>query len=197
LINSKLPLVFIAGFLYLIANTANAGERILDEIRFGGGISDIVFQGQASYYEYDRPSLNAELLFSPLNFDYRDRPGSLLTPRIHIGGTLGLENNGISSLYSGLTWRFPIVSSIFVEASLGAAIHNGKLTGTVIAPGLARRGMGSRILFRESIALGASLTENLNVIVELSHISHAGLAGGDNVGQTSAMIKFGWKLSDN
>ncbi len=176
-----------------------AADKIIDEARFGASLSDFTFGEHQFYYEYDRPALNAEVLFSPLDFDYRETPSdgiihTLLTPRPHLGGTLALENNGISSVYSGLTWHYALTTHLFVEASFGAAVHDGKLVATRIAPRRWRRGLGSRILFRESIAIGAAITENLNIIFQLAHMSHAEFAGSENAGQSSAHLKLGWKF---
>ncbi len=127
----KLILIIAVGTIGLVVSNARAADKIIDEVRFGATVSDMVITEHYSFYEYDRMAVDAELLFSPLDFDRREAPSdglihALLTPRIHLGGILALEENGISSLYSGLTWHYALTSSLFLDTSFGPAIHNGE-----------------------------------------------------------------------
>ncbi|MEL6946719.1 MAG: acyloxyacyl hydrolase [Pseudomonadota bacterium] len=174
----------------------------IDELRLGATSLDFAFKDGFDFYVYYREGVNAEMLFTEVDFGADGyAPGtfvhSLLTPRPHVGTTISLDPDGASSIYGGLTWHQELGSVFFVEASFGAAVHNGKINRHEPIPGQPGkiyRGMGSSLLFRESIALGASVTKNLNVIVQLSHMSHAGLAGEDNAGQTDLAVKLGWSF---
>ncbi len=80
------------------------------------------------------------------------------------------------------------------KSSFGAALHDGELSPTRINPTTFQRGLGSAVLFRESFGIGAEVTDNLNVILQISHMSHAGLAGGNNSGQTDVALKLGFEF---
>jgi hypothetical protein len=78
---------------------------------------------------------------------------------------------------------------VFVNGSLGGAIHDGNIDS---APA-GRKRLGSRILFRESAELGYQLTPNTSVSAIVDHISNANL-GNHNAGITSAGARFGVKF---
>ncbi len=192
-------ILLVAGTIGLVATNANATDHIISEVRVGAGVGDFSYNGRTHYYEYDREEINAELLFVPLSLGDGENASNdiirmLLTPRPHLGGTFSLQNDGTSSLYGGLTWHYAFTPRLFIESSFGAAVHNGELNSALIGPGLLRRGYGSTILFRESVAIGAELRENLNVILQFSHMSHAGLAGAENSGKSSIHLKLGWEF---
>ncbi|MEM1039445.1 MAG: acyloxyacyl hydrolase [Pseudomonadota bacterium] len=200
---ARLALAVLLWPLVCASAMAESATGYIDELRFGGTSLDFAFEKSFDYYVYHREGLNAEVLFNEISFgpaaDYE--PGSffhsLLTPRPHLGATVSLDSEGTSSLYAGLTWHQELGSIFFIEGSFGAAIHNGKMDEYEPIPGQpgkVYRGLGSPVLFRESIAIGASITENLNVIVQLSHMSHAGLAGEANAGQTDLAVKLGWEF---
>jgi len=186
--------------LAVLSAQAEDAPFYIDEVRFGGTSLDFAFETSFDYYVYYRTGVNGEVLFQELDFGAAGyEPGSLvynlLTPRPHVGTTISLDEDGTSSIYAGLTWHQELGSVFFIEGSFGAAIHNGKMDEyEFLRPGKVYRGLGSPILFRESFAIGASVTENLNVIVQLSHMSHAGLAGEANAGQTDLAVKLGWEF---
>lgn len=187
---------------FTVATQSAASDTIIDEARFGGSWIDIPIGNVPNYYEFNQPGVNGEILFTPINIDFLDlldtsQPGiqyQMAMPRVHLGATVAFDSDTASSLYTGLTWHFPVVSGLFVEGSFGAALHDGEMSTVRPAPGRAIRGLGSALLFREGVAVGFEVTEQLNVLVQLSHISHAGLAGDDNAGQTDLAVKAGWKF---
>lgn len=184
----------------LIVGTVHAGDVTIDEARFGATAIDVrVIGSEQPHYEYKRAGINAEVLLSPYDFDWREAPSNdlirvLLTPRLHIGATVGLEENATSSLYTGFTWHLDLGQTFFLESSFGFAVHDGDMDRSVMANGKFKRGYGSPILFRESLAVGAALSEHLNIILQVSHMSHAELAGDENAGQTDVALKLGYKF---
>ena len=165
----------------------------IDEVRFGGTWAnpDAIDNGHP---EADQAGITAEVLFSELNLDTRTDAGDdfihqLLTPRIHVGGMYNFDDDGTSYVYAGLTWHHELTDTIFFESTFGGAINDGSETPTAT-----RAGLGSSVTFRESIALGFSVTESTNVIVQLEHLSHANLAGDFNRGLTNASVKVGFKF---
>ena len=194
----------VLSFLF-VANAAHAGDLVIDEVRLGGTVLDMrVIGAKQPHYEYQRAGLNAEVLLSPFDFDWRDGPSdglipddlirSFFTPRLHFGATVGLEKHTTSSVYSGFTWDLDLGETFFVESSFGFAVHDGNLERSPLANGKFKRGFGSRVLFRESFSVGAKLSPHINLIAQLTHMSHADLAGPTNAGQTDVALKIGYKF---
>ena len=69
---------------------------------------------------------------------------TLLRPRPFIGGNLAVEDDGISQVYGGLTWNFPVFGPLFIEASFGGTWHNGPQETIGDGPDL-----GCSVLFHE------------------------------------------------
>jgi len=196
----SLALAVVLWPVLVVSAFADSDRFYIDELRFGGTSVDFAFDPTFDYYVYYRSGVNGEVLFQELDFGSEGyEPGSFMhsifTPRPHVGTTINLDDTGTSSIYAGLTWHQELGSVFFIEGSFGAAVHNGNMDeGKPLSTGKVYRGLGSPILFRESIAIGASVTENINVVVQLSHMSHAGLAGEANAGQTDLAVKFGWQF---
>ncbi len=129
--------------------------------------------------------LGAEILLAPLA-----RPAGagafdiLLSPRPHLGANLSLEGE-TSRLYLGLTWQVPLGTAYFLEASFGGAWHDGPLD----EPGIAS--YGCELSFRESAALGVRISERLNLVAGVEHMSNADLCGR-NRGLTSGGVRLGY-----
>ena len=179
---------------------AAAMDFEIDEARFGGSILDIPTPERQWYREYDMPGINGEVLFAPFDWDLRENPTEgflreLSTPRLHVGTTISFHDHTPSSLYSGVTWHHALGSVFFIESSFGGAVHNGELKPKWNAARTKlKRGLGSTLLFRESLSVGANLGEDMTVVLQISHISHAGLAGENNSGQTDVSLKLGKKF---
>jgi len=189
---------FISSALILLLVLASpARAEFVNEFRFGGTISNPSFL-ESSHAENNQFGLNVELLTRKLELDSRADPGDgfasrvlhhFLTPRLHLGALANLNKNGTSAVYAGFTWHHDINDSFFYESSFGGAITNGS-----IKPTATRAGLGSKVLFRESVALGVNLSETTNLLFQLEHFSHAKLAGKYNRGVTNASIKLGFKF---
>jgi lipid A 3-O-deacylase len=87
-------------------------------------------------------------------------------PRLDFGGSLNLGGR-TSFGYSDFLWTVPISNYFFVEAYLGAAVHNGSLTG---APGMAD--LGCRELFHLGGSLGAPIDKHWSVLATFEHLSN-------------------------
>ncbi len=170
----------------------------IDEFRFGFVSINPEFI-DADHPENDQAGLNAEVLFTEFDLDYRAMPTDgfvrdLLTPSLHVGTTVNLDSDGTSTLYGGLTWQTDLGERMFLETSFGLSANNGKRDGEldVTNTRLARARLGSNITFRESIAIGFRATERVNVILSLAHNSHAGLFDDKNRGLTNISLKTGF-----
>ena len=197
-INTISTLVISCALLGSLA-PANANDFQIDEARFGGISLDIILGNKQPYYRYNLPGVNGEILFAPFDFEM-DEGGSegfmreVFTPRLHLGATVGLDDYSASSIYMGLTWHHALTETFFVETTFGGAVNNGEDEATRFSSGKWKRGLGSPALFRELITVGFNLTDTTNVLLQLSHMSHTGLAGDDNAGQTDLALKIGQKF---
>ncbi len=169
------------------AEPAAAQVNFLDEFKIGGLAHDITLGGRHLETGAD---VNLEFLFASPDF-----LGVIGSPRPHIGADINTAGN-TSDGYFGLTWGIMLIQSlfqpgdgIFVNGSLGGAVHDGYLNS---APP-DRKKLGSRILFRESAELGYALTPQINVSGFVDHISNANLAT-HNAGITSAGARLGFKF---
>lgn len=114
---------------------------------------------------------------------------SYFVPRPHIGGSLNPAGR-TSFAYTGLTWTIDITSSIFVEGTFGAAIHNGPTRG-FIPPD--RQALGCSPLFRESGSVGVKLSATLSLMATVEHLSNGG-ACSDNRGLTNVGARVGYSF---
>lgn len=96
-----------------------------------------------------------------------------------------INNQGFTNfLYTGLAWEGYMFDIIVWELFWGGAIHDGKLQSNTPD----RRSLGSRVLFREAIALGFDIAENMTFTIIYDHYSHSGTdeslpnQGTDNTG---------------
>lgn len=164
----------IALALMLLAPAARAG---VSEIRLGVLGHDVGVFGSA---KEEGPDLNGEVLFDPLRI--------LWAPRPHLGVSLNTRGD-TSQAYAGLTWSWNLTRDVFVEASLGGALHNGY--DDTDRPD--RKSLGFPLLFRESLGLGVRVGPNLTLSLFLDHVSNARLAdrnqGLDNFG-----IRWGYRF---
>ena len=123
---------------------------IFDEVRFGAVYpvqpednSGVIVSGQLYFKSFVPPFQN---YFA----------NTVLRPRVHLGGNLATREDGVSQVYGGLTWHFPIFNLFFVEGSFGGTYHDGPLE----TPGDGLD-LGCHWLFRESVAAGFDVGQRL------------------------------------
>jgi lipid A 3-O-deacylase len=111
------------------------------------------------------------------------------SPRPNLGATISMTGRE-SMAHAGLTWQLPVFDTpVYLEGTLGAAIHNGALTGAT----LPARNLGCRVNFYEAFGIGAHLTENVTATIYYEHMSNAGLCVA-NQGLSHLAFKLGWKF---
>ncbi|ARO24270.1 acyloxyacyl hydrolase [Rhizobium sp. S9] len=167
-----------------MAGSANAGEQIFDELRFGASAS--VQSGRAGE-DGVFPEITA--LFDP--FGYEEAVGwqqQLLHPRVHLGTSIGTSGEA-TQFFTGFTWTVDLSEKLFAEAGFGGVIHTGELDDNDDGPEL-----GCRVLFHEYVGAGYRFTRNWNVMAQIAHSSHADLCDGPNDGMTRAGIQIGYKF---
>jgi lipid A 3-O-deacylase len=188
----RLPFLMLAAAVCLLAGApaapAAAQTSILDELKLGVLAHDIGFGG---HHKEGGADVNLELLFASPDF-----LRFIWSPRPHFGADINSEGN-TSNVYAGLTWGGALVSnvfsnvdSIFLQGSVGGAVHNGKIDGISTDRD---KLLGSRVLFRESVELGYRYTPVQSLSLFIDHISNAKLAK-HNEGLTSAGVRLGLKF---
>jgi lipid A 3-O-deacylase len=176
-----------AAFLGFAPSPA-AAQGLVDEIKLGVLDHDI---GIFGHHKESGADINLELLFgSPAFLKF------IGAPRPHIGMDVNSDDN-TNQFYLGLTWNGDLISSvlgksdaIYVQGSLGGAIHDGETEGVESAT---QKRLGSRLLFRESAEFGWRYSPGQSIGIFMDHISNASLAE-HNDGLTSLGVRLGYKF---
>jgi hypothetical protein len=134
-------------------------------------------------------NLTGELLFSK-PFTPADLFTSYFVPRPHVGGSLNFDHK-TSFAYAGFTWTVDVTPRVFVEGSLGGAVHSGSTERNPFYVPPDRAALGCSPLFRESGSVGIRLSSNWNVMATVEHLSNAG-ACSQNQGLTNVGARFGY-----
>ncbi|MGI9354354.1 MAG: acyloxyacyl hydrolase, partial [Rhizobiaceae bacterium] len=114
--------------------------------------------------------------------------------RIHVGGMLNFDSDGTDYVYTGLTWQYGLTEVVFLELGLGLGLNNGEDDASPI-PNPTRAGLGSRVTFRESFAVGFNLTPQSTLVFQVEHLSHAELFDDrSNRGLSNASVRYGYKF---
>jgi hypothetical protein len=130
------------------------------EARFGAGLAN------PGGREGGLANLGAELVTPRLSLGTTDRFTAALLPRFNLGSSINL--NGTRYAYAGASWTLDVSSSVFLEASLGAAINDGK-TGPLVP--LDRLAVGCNTGARGAAALGFRLNERWSLVATLEHFN--------------------------
>lgn len=165
-------------------------ENIVDELRIGLNAHDVhhaalpflVGEWDTSRVE----DVSFDVLFTSPDIDAFRWIGA---PRPEIGATLNLAGRD-SLVHANLTWQLPVFDTPFyLEAALGAAIHDGALTGA--EPG--RKNFGCRVNFYERWGVGAHLSENATATLTYEHTSNNDWCEA-NEGLSNVGLRLGWKF---
>lgn len=156
-------------------------EAMTEEIRLGVLRHDVKSELKHMYEKgYD---VNVEYLFaSPCNAFFN----AIFSPRPHVGTSINTRG-ATSQFYAGVTWHFNFFSCLFLEVNFGGETHNGKLKHR----SKKRKALGSRLLFREGIALGVQFAPHHSLSILLDHASNARLAK-PNPGLTAFGLRYGY-----
>ncbi len=189
-------MLLTAGLLSASIHSAYAQEYS-NGFNNGFGISEI--RAGIMAHSVDRPGPNGEILnltrLEDVSFEMLFFSPQIVvfkwigSPKINLGTTINTQGRE-SEIHLGLTWQAQIFDTgVFVEGTLGGAIHNGALDG-VVEPA---RKLGSRVLFYEAAGIGYNFSDNMNIIVFAEHASNANLAS-PNMGLSNLGVKFGYKF---
>ena len=112
---------------------------------------------------------------TPRPFTLPDRFANAFVPRFHLGASANF--NGTRYAYAGATWTVDLSKTVFVEASLGGALNDGK-TGAIVPEN--RLNVGCNAGTREAAALGVRLNDRWSLVATLEHFSTAGCSDRGN-----------------
>ena len=177
----------LLGALLCLASS-NLAMAQVSEIRAGVAAHDLGWSIiNADGDEELSVAINAEIIFEEPEF-----LKWALTPQPYIGGTLNLEGQ-TSYGGAGLLWRQNLGEKLYGDFAFGLVLHDGIL-GKTFAERLETRGnrsfYGSRILFRQQLTLGVTLSDDWAAEAFIEHISHGGLlSDGPNEGSDAAGLR--------
>lgn len=106
---------------------------------------------------------------SPRPFTLSERFANAFIPRFHLGASANF--NGTRYAYAGATWTVDLSRAVFVEASLGAALNDGKSSALIPEN---RLNLGCSTGTREAAALGVRLNDRWSLVATLEHFSTTG-----------------------
>jgi lipid A 3-O-deacylase len=167
------------------SSTSHGQPSILSEFRFG-------FAAQDPWRSEGRDgsaNLTGEILFAK-PFTASDLFTSYFIPRPHVGGSLNFDERN-SFAYAGLSWTVDITPSVFVEGSLGGAVHDSKSRSNNSLD--QQQTLGCSPLFRESGSVGVRLSANWSVMATVERLSNAGSCS-DNRGLTNIGARVGYSF---
>jgi len=159
---------------------AQAAAGILDEAKIGLLAHDVPIGVD---HREQGADFNGELLFVSPQF-----LAPIWAPRPHIGVNINTAGK-TSYAYAGLTWLAPLTTTLFADLGLGGAIHDGPDESTQRD----HKGLGTRLLFHESVEIGYRVTEKASIAVFIDHVSNADV-GSHNPGITNLGIRMGWSF---
>lgn len=168
----------------------NPVAGIVDELRFGVNAHDVhhaALPFQVGEWNLSRiEDVSFDVLFTSPDMDAFRWIGA---PRPEIGATINL-NGSDSMVHANLTWQLPVFETPFyLEAGLGAAIHNGALTGAAAG----RKNFGCRVNFYERWGVGAHISDNATATLTYEHTSNNGWCDA-NDGLSNVGLRLGWKF---
>lgn len=167
------------------ATTPPAQPSLLSEFRFG-------FSAQDPWGAEGRDgsaNLTGEILFAK-PFTPSDLFTSYFIPRPHVGGSVNFDGR-TSFAYAGLSWTVDLTPKLFIEGSLGGAVHNG--SRNPVSTPVDLQPLGCSPLFRESGSVGVRLAANWSVVATVEHLSNAG-ACSENRGLTNIGARVGYSF---
>lgn len=171
----------------LLPSAAYAAAGPIDELKLGVLAHDVPIGGD---HREPGADANVEVLFVSPSF-----LAPIFAPRPHLGVTVNSAGKN-SYGYFGLTWTAMLThaagvpeSGLFAGLGLGGAVHTGPNNSTAAD----HKGLGTRLLFHESVEFGYRFTDGVGLSAFLDHISNADI-GTHNPGLTNLGLRIGIKF---
>ncbi len=138
-----------------------------------------------------------------VSFDSPEFLNWALSPQPYVMASLNTAGD-TSFAGVGLEWRWDFAPGWALEPGLGYVVHDGKIenpypNGTPEAAAFAEEHvqLGSRDLFRTSLALTRDLPGPWEIQVQYEHLSHGQILGsGRNQGIDEIGIRIGYRFGD-
>jgi lipid A 3-O-deacylase len=127
--------------------------------------------------------LNAEIVFKKPRFSLWR--GSILP---NLGVTLNNQGD-TNTLYGGFIWEFVSKAGVFFNTGLGLAVQDGELD----TDDDQKKSLGSKILFRVPVEIGATFGTRHRISILFAHISNAYLAD-PNEGLDVVGVRYGFQF---
>lgn len=145
------------------------------------------------------PFLNRERRSADLNLEVltpklADAPTpelAILIPRINFGTTIAFASRNTTLGYAGFAWTIEPIDRVFLEGSIGVAVHDG-YTGNIRRIDN-RAELGCNPLIHASGTLGYRLTDHWSLMLTLQHVSNGGICGR-NQGLTHIGGRIGYSF---
>lgn len=161
-----------------------------DELRIGLHAHDVHYTGlpfMVSEWNLDQiEDVSFDVLFTSPDIDVFRWIGA---PRPEVGTTINFDGQD-SLVHANLTWQLPVFDTpLYLEAALGAAIHDGALTGASAG----RKNFGCRVNFYERWGVGMNVSDNATATLTYEHTSNSDLCDA-NEGLSNFGLRLGWKF---
>lgn len=182
--------VFFFSMIWL--TTGLAASALAGETPDKNGMSTILYGCRIGLLDHDvnglwsgmraesGVDLNGEIVFKKPRLSLWR--GSILT---NLGVTLNNQGD-TNTLYGGFIWEFVSEAGVFFNTGLGLAAHSGELE----TDDDQKKSLGSRILFRIPIEIGATLGTRHRISILFAHTSNAYLAD-PNQGLDVLGVRYG------
>ena len=179
----------------MLTFAAPARARVVDEVRIGVAAHNVRFSGhdpdESGHRAEGGADLELEIVSSQLRAVFgAPRPYAILSANL-AGDT--------SYAAAGLLWRWRFAPRWTLEPSVGVAVHNGA-THNPYPPGDPRAEeyahthllLGTRALFRETLAVDRQLGARQSLGISLVHLSNGGALFGhsDNEGLNEIALRY-------
>lgn len=183
------------GAALMLAPSANAG---VDEVHVGVVAHNICITNCKNANKEDGPNVDFQVSFdSPQFLEWAFSPQPYVMASVNAAGET-------SFAAVGLEWRWQFAERWALEPGLGYAVHNGETNnpyanGTPEAAAFAEEHvlLGSRDLFRTSLALTYDPAGPWEVGLIYEHLSHGQIIGdGRNQGLDEAGVRFGYQFGE-
>lgn len=180
--------------LALMAGSAHA--QLIEEIRIGATQHNICVVDCDNADKEDGPNLNGEIVFGSPDF-----MAILLSPRPYIVGSYNLSGD-TSFGGAGLQWNFEFADNWAIEPGIGYVIHDGELSspfpqGDPRGDAFTERNvlLGSRDLFRTSLAVDRNFGDSWSLQIMYEHLSHGQIIGnGRNQGLDNIGVRVSYRF---
>jgi lipid A 3-O-deacylase len=167
----------------------------LEEVRLGVTLHNIQVIEAKNANKEDGVNINGELVFAQPQWLSWTRARPYVMASVNTAG-----DTSFAAL--GLTWKWNVAPGWAIEPSFGYAVHNGELENPFPPDQSAARQafqdshalMGSRDLFRSSLAISRDMGENWGLQLVYEHLSHGQILGdGRNQGLDELGVRVFWR----